>query len=129
MKPRRTRKGKQSSGVASQQAAFEFLREKYGTQELFSLDQFQAAAGFTDESIGTYLSKQFRDLLVEVSSDKYRVSLAFRRYATWPKFRDSVVTQNRILTHQYSSSSYENVVMFEFFMPLRNCKHPLKSGH
>jgi len=106
--------------VALQQAAFEFLREKYGTQELFSLDQFQTAAGFTDESIGTYLSKQFRDLLVEVSPDQYRVSLAFRQYATWPKFRDNVVTQNRILTHEYSGSSYENVVMFEFFMPLRN---------
>lgn len=119
MKPRRNRR-KPSPGVALQQAAFEFLREKYGTQELFSLGQFQAAAGFTDESIGTYISKQFRDLLVKVSPDKYRVSLAFRQYATWPKFRDNVVTQNRILTHEYSGSSYENVVMFEFFMPLRN---------
>lgn len=119
MKPRRGRR-KPSPGVALQQAAFEFLRVKYGTQELFGLDQFQAAAGFTDESIGTYLSKQFRDLLVEVSPNRYRVSLAFRQYATWPKFRDNVVTQNRILTHEYSGSSYENVVMFEFFMPLRN---------
>ena len=119
MKLRRNRR-KPGPGVALQQAAFEFLREKYGTQELFSLGEFQAAAGFTDESIGTYLSKQFRDLLVEVSSDRYRVSLAFRQYATWPKFRDNVVTQNRILTHEYSGSSYENVVMFEFFMPLRN---------
>src|SRR6185295_15216736 len=119
MKLRRNRR-KPGPGVALQQAAFEFLREKYGTQELFSLGQFQAASSFTDESIGTYLSKQFRDLLVEVSSDRYRVSLAFRQYATWPKFRDNVVTQNRILTHEYSGSSYENVVMFEFFMPLRN---------
>lgn len=119
MRPKRNRR-KPSPGVALQQAAFKFLREKYGTQELFSLHQFQEAAGFTDESIGTYISKQFRDLLVEVSPEKYRVSLAFRRYATWPKFRDNVVTQNRILTHEYASSSYENVVMFEFFMPLRN---------
>jgi len=117
---RRNKRRKPSPGVALQQAAFEFLREKYNTQELFSLDQFQSASGFTDESMVTYLSKQFRDLLVEVSSDKYRVSLAFRQYATWPKFRDNVVTQNRILTHDYSGSSYENVVMFEFFMPLRN---------
>jgi hypothetical protein len=117
MKTRRGRR-KPSPGVAKQEAAFEFLREKYGTQELFSLDEFQAAAGW--KSIGTYLSKQFRDLLVEVSENHYRVSLAFRQYATWPKFRDNVVTQNRILTHEYSVSSYENVVMFEFFMPLRN---------
>ena len=76
---------KPSPGVALQQAAFEFLRDKYGTQELFSLGQFQAAPGFTAESMVTYMSKQFRDLLVEVSPDRYRVSLAFRRYATWPK--------------------------------------------
>jgi len=120
MKSKRSRKRKPSPGVALQQAAFEFLREKYGTQELFSLGQFQSAAGFTGGSMGTYMSKQFRDLVIEVSPDRYRVSLAFRRYATWPKFRDNVVTQNRILTHEYSGSSYENVVMFEFFMPLRN---------
>jgi len=137
MKPKRNRRRKPSPGVALQQAAFEFLRDKYGTQELFSLGQFQAAAGFTAESMVTYMSKQFRDLLVEVLPDRYRVSLAFRRYATWPQFRDNVVTQNRILTHEYSSSSYENVVMFEFFMPLRNeellrfggCKKFCVNGH
>jgi hypothetical protein len=118
MKSKRNRRRRRSPGVARQQAAFEFLHEKYGTQELFSLEEFQRAAGW--KSIDTYFSKQFRDLLVEVSPDKYRVSLAFRRYATWPKFRDNVVTQNRILTQEYSASSYENVVMFEFFMPLRN---------
>lgn len=119
MKPRRSKR-RPGPGVALQRAAFEFLREKYATQELFTLKQFQLAAGFTDDSIGTYVSKQFRDLLVEVSPNTYRVSLAFRQYSSWPKFRDNVVTQNRILTHEYDVSSYENVVMFEFFMPLRN---------
>jgi hypothetical protein len=66
------------------------------------------------------MSKHFRDLLVKVTDDKLRVSLAFRQYAAWRKFRDNVVTQNRILTRKYERSSYENVVMFEFFMPLRN---------
>src|SRR5436189_5675552 len=66
------------------------------------------------------MSKHFRDLLVKVIDDKIRFSLAFRQYATWRKFRDNVVTQNRILTRQYERSSYENVAMFEFFMPLRN---------
>ncbi len=106
--------------VAQQRAAFDFLRDKYNTQELFTLDQFQTATGFGDVSFRTYISKHFRDLLVKVTADKLRVSLAFRQYATWRKFRDNVVTQNRILTRQYVRSSYDNVVMFEFFMPLRN---------
>lgn len=55
-----------------------------------------------------------------MTGNKFRVSLAFRQYAAWSKFRDRVVTQNRILTRKYERSSYENVVMFEFFMPLRN---------
>jgi hypothetical protein len=118
----RARKNGRSSEprVAQQRAAFDFLRDKYNTQELFTREQFQAATGFGDVSFDTYMSKHFRDLLVKVIDDKLRVSLAFRQYATWRKFRDNVVTQNRILTRQYERSSYENVVMFEFFMPLRN---------
>jgi len=106
--------------VAQQRAAFDFLRNKYNTQELFTREEFQTAAGFSDVSFDTYMSKHFRDLLVKVTDDKLRVSLAFRQYATWRKFRDNVVTQNRILTRKYDRASYENVVMFEFFMPLRN---------
>jgi hypothetical protein len=119
---RRARKNNRNSElrVAQQRAAFDFLRDKYNTQELFTRQDFQKASGFGDASFDTYMSKHFRDLLVKVKDDKLRVSLAFRQYATWPRFRDNVVTQNRILTWQYDRSSYENVVMFEFFMPLRN---------
>jgi hypothetical protein len=119
---RKARKDNRNSEprVAQQRAAFDFLRDKYNTQELFTRQDFQKATGFSDVSFDTYTSKHFRDLLVKVNDDRLRVSLAFRQYATWSKFRDSVVTQNRILTRQYDRSSYENVVMFEFFMPLRN---------
>jgi hypothetical protein len=109
-----------SVGSPEQKAAFEFLRRKWMTQELFTKKEFQAATGYGDVSFRTYWAKQFKGLLVTVGEDLYRVSLAFRQFATWPKFRDNVVTQNRILTREYDRSSYENVVMFEFFMPLRN---------
>ncbi|GAH66378.1 unnamed protein product, partial [marine sediment metagenome] len=54
------------------------------------------------------------------AKDQYRVSLAFRRFATWQSFRDNVVTQKRILTRTYGRACYPNVLMFDFFMPLRN---------
>src|SRR5690606_2000785 len=92
---------------------------KCNTQELFSVAQFGAATGWSDVSFRTYLSKQFKDLLIPVG-DKFRVSFAFRRFGTWPKFRDNVVTQKRKLTRAYKPNLHENVVMFEFFMPLRN---------
>src|SRR4051812_19154120 len=97
---KRARKNNRDSElrVAQQRAAFDFLRDKYNTQELFTREEFQKATGFGDVSFGTYMSKHFRDLLIKVNDDRLRVSLAFRQYATWPKFRDNVVTQNRILT-------------------------------
>ncbi len=103
-----------------QHKAFEFLSERYISQEPFTREQFKTATGFSDESFRTYLSKQFKYLLVNVDRDLYRVSLAFRQFSTWPKFRDNVVTQIRLLTRQYKTACYENVVMFEFYMPLRN---------
>jgi hypothetical protein len=106
--------------VALQRAAFDFLFDKYKSQEIFTREQFQKATGFSDVSFRTYLSKQFRGLLIEVDDKSYRVNLAFRQYSTWPKFRDNVVTQNRRLTRKYLPTCYPNVVTFEFFMPLRN---------
>ena len=108
-----------SANREPQEHAFQFLLEKCNTQELFTRQQFSEATGWSDESFRTYLSKQFKDLLIPVG-DKFRVSFAFRRFGTWRKFRDNVVTQNRRLTRAYKPHLHENVVMFEFFMPLRN---------
>jgi len=108
-----------SENREQQKRAFNFLLEKCNTQEFFTKEEFGAATGWTDGSFRTYLSKQFKDLLIAVG-DKYRVSFAFRRFGTWTKFRDNVVTQNRKLTRAYKRHQHENVVMFEFFMPLRN---------
>jgi hypothetical protein len=105
--------------LAPQRAAFAFLLNKFNTQELFNSREFNEATGWSEVSFRTYLSKQFRELLISVG-DQYRVSLAFRQYSTWSKFRDGVVTQNRRLTREYARTCYSNVVMFEFFMPLRN---------
>ncbi len=104
-----------------QEKAFEFLLEKFNTQQLFTLKQFADAAGWevTSSTFKTYFSKQFEGLLIK-SGDLYGVSQLFLKYNQWPKFRDSVVTQKRILRREYSPSSYENVIMFEFFMPLTN---------
>jgi len=46
------------------------------------------------------------------------VSFAFRRFGTWTKFRDNVVLKPKTYT-RHKRHQHENVVMFEFFMPLR----------
>lgn len=104
-----------------QEKAFKFLLAKFNSQELFTLEQFATAAGWqvSSSTFKTYFSKQFEGLLIR-SGDSYGVSQLFLKYNEWRKFRDSVVTQKRILRHDYTPSSYENVIMFEFFMPLTN---------
>jgi hypothetical protein len=104
-----------------QEKAFRFLQEKFNTQQLFSLEEFATAAGWNvaSSTFKTYFSKQFEGLLIK-SGSQYGVSQLFLKYNEWRKFRDSVVTQKRILRRDYSASSYENVIMFEFFMPLTN---------
>jgi hypothetical protein len=104
-----------------QEKAFKFLLDKFNSQELFTLEQFAKAGGWdpTASTFRTYFSKQFEGLLIK-NGDLYGVSQLFLKYNQWPKFRDSVVTQKRILRREYSASSYETVIMFEFFMPLTN---------
>jgi len=109
-----------STNREPQKKAFQFLLEKCNTQQLFTVNEFKTATGWSEESFKTYRSKQFKNLLIPMDEDRFRVSFAFRRFGTWQKFRDSVVTQNRRLTREYKRDVHENVVVFEFFMPLRN---------
>ncbi len=99
--------------------AFDFLHQRCITQEPFTLDEFRAATGFSRSSFDTYLSKQFRSLLEPRPGNTFRVILAFRQF-TWPKFRDEIATQKRRFRRKYQAICYNHVLLFEFFMPLRN---------
>src|SRR5438552_860295 len=114
--------GKNSVSAESenQKKAFEFIQAKFNSQELFTSEEFQVATGYSDVSFKTYLSKQFRGLLIPTGEGHFRISTVFRQFSTWKKFKDKVVTQNRNLGRSYTEICYENVVIFEFYMPLRN---------
>lgn len=116
-----------SAESEEQKKAFKFLRERCFTQESFTTDEFQAATGWSDASFKTYLSKQFRPLLIEDETGKYKVGMGFRRFGDWKRFRDLIVTQNRKKPKQYNPTIYRNLVIFEFFMPLRN-EEPLRAA-
>jgi hypothetical protein len=102
-----------------QRRAFEFLLKKFQSQELFTKQAFRSATGWAEGTFNTYCSKQFNELLVRVG-DSYRVHGIFGQFSNWAKFRERVVTQKRKLVRAYTSSIFESVVVFEFFMPLRN---------
>jgi hypothetical protein len=102
-----------------QERAFVFLLEKYNSQEAFTKKEFQAATGWGDVSFRAYWSKQFEGLVTSVGN-KLRVHGVFARYTDWNKFHDNVVTQKRKLQKRYKTSLFEKVILFDFFMPLRN---------
>jgi hypothetical protein len=102
-----------------QQLAYNFLKDKFETQTTFTKKQFQNHTGWPDSSFATYWSKQYSTLLVPVDRLSYRVSEAFRRVSEWNDFQTHV-TQNRRVSSDYSTLTFENVVLFEFFMPLTN---------
>lgn len=104
----------------NQQKSFNYLLEKFNSQESFTKNEFQAATGWDNRSFNTYFSKQFKTLLLPIKNDgKYRVSEVFRRFMTWERFQTHV-SQNRHVAMDYSVLTYDNVIIFEFFMPLTN---------
>lgn len=103
--------------VEPQRHAFEFLSEHLQSQETFTLAEFQAATGWTDKSFKTYLSKQFRAFLDPSGGDRFRVSEAFRPFVTWRKFRQHVTQVRRVVT-DYIPGPFQEVLIYEFFMPL-----------
>lgn len=104
-----------------QRKAFEFLKEKFESQELFTTAEFQKHTGFdNDNTFRTYMSKHFKGLLLPAGKDAYRVSAVFRQFSTWSKFVDKVVSQNRNFGRKYENEILDAVIIFEFYMPLRN---------
>jgi len=108
-----------SKETDEQKRAFQFLSEKFCTQKTFNKEEFRHATGWEPVTFNTYWSKQFKTLLRKDQTDSYRVSEVFRRFITWEKFQTHV-TQNRSVATDYTTLSYENVILFEFFMPLTN---------
>ena len=103
-----------------QKRLFDFMSSHFATQETFTLEALRNASGYDFNSFEIYRSKQFGSLLVSASDDKVRVSHSFRRFNTWEKFREEVVSQKRKLTRRYRALGHQRVMSFEFFMPLRN---------
>jgi hypothetical protein len=114
--------------LKDQRAAFDFLREKFRSQESFTKIELQQKTSWDWKSVSTYWSKQFEPFVKPVSpilkgsarkDQKYRVTRAFLPFGTWTKFRRHV-SQKRRLTFEYDHSTYETVLLFDFFLPLTN---------
>jgi hypothetical protein len=106
----------------NQRVVFEFFVEHLETKESFSKQELEQLTTWQGQSFNTYWSKLFRPFLVKDRSDarKYHVTEAFRRIATWEKFRQHVTQVRSLELADYEPLKYDLVRIYEFFMPLTN---------
>lgn len=97
--------------------AFEFLTNKFKSQDAFSKEDLRQAAGWSKSTFDTYWPKQLKQLLVHSPDGGYRVSESFLRVSSLKGFL-AHVSQVRVVASDYSYQSYASVLQFEFFMPL-----------
>lgn len=101
----------------TQLAAHKFFTERLQTLAPFTKKDLQAVTGWSDTALDTYWSKQFKGFIELVSGDTYRVRENFRRYLPWKKFR-ALVTQVKTVPPIYAPTVFDDVVIYEFYMPL-----------
>jgi hypothetical protein len=109
--------------LEGQRRAFDFLSSHLQSQEPFTKEEFKRATGWiVGTTFDTYWQKQFKSFVEPIGSDRYHVIETFRPYMTWQKFRQHV-TQVRRVVADYSPKIFENVLIYEFYMPLTNEAH------
>lgn len=102
---------------------FEFLCKKFLTHEPFTKDELRSVvSGVGSNTFNTYWSKWIKNFLVNMSEERFRVAEAFRPYSTWEKFY-WICTQKRRTYRDYTEHTYNNVIIYDFLMPLSNEEH------
>lgn len=102
---------------STQRAAYRFFVEHLQSLEPFTKEDLQNATGWSEGALETYWSKQFKGFLENVSGDKWRLRENFRRFIPFKKFR-SLVTQVKTVPPTYAPVVFDDVVIYEFYMPL-----------
>jgi len=99
----------------SPRKGYAFFREHAKKGNLFTLDELIDASGWSKQSINTYRSKQWKDLL-ESDGSKLRVRREFLRLSEH-EFLDHI-TQKRPLFAKYKRTAHPALLIFEFLLPL-----------
>jgi hypothetical protein len=80
-------------------------------------EDLRQATGWSQAALDTYWSKQFRGIIEDLGDGEYRVRERFRQFLDWRKFRN-LVTQVKTVPPSYAPTTFDEVVVYEFYMPL-----------
>lgn len=109
--------------LEGQRKAFLFLTSHLQSQETFTKEEFKKATGWlVGRTFDTYWMKQFKPFVEPIGNSRYHIRETFRPYMIWAKFRQHVTQVRRVVT-DYSPVIYENVLIYEFYLPLTNEAH------
>lgn len=95
--------------------AYQFFREQYAADTSFTVQNLMLATGWSKSSVETYITKQFRELL-ERSRGAIRVRPEIQQF-TEEEFL-TLATQKREIYTRYRTVKYQEVVIYEFLLPL-----------
>lgn len=101
----------------TQLAAHKFFIEKLNSLEPFTKADLMAVTGWSDASADAYWSKQFKNIVEDLGGGNYRVRERFRAYQDWKRFK-GLVTQVKAAPAKYKPTTFDEVVVYEFYMPL-----------
>lgn len=108
-------------GPESQKKALDFFARHFVSHEPFTPEDLTKAAGWSASSSKACLSKHACVFTDALPDGRYRVTQAFRRYRSWRAFK-RLVTQTR-RSPQYEYKPYDEVLVYEFLLPLSNEEH------
>lgn len=101
---------------------YEFLVKHYTKKKAFTKEEFKDFVNYENpETFNTYYSKKLQDFIISspLDPEKLYVSDVFRHYNRWEIFKN-LFSQRLHLKAEYKRFSYENVIIYEFFMPMTN---------
>ena len=113
---------KQAGKTDNQRKAFDFLKDHFESQAPFTKKDLEAVTTWKGKSFSTYWSKQLKPFVGSTDGRNFQVTEGFRPFATWGAFQRHV-TQVRRVYSDYTLFRYDSLLIFEFFMPLRNETH------
>jgi hypothetical protein len=101
----------------TQRAVHKFFMERLQDLKPFTKKDLQQVTGWQEKALDTYWSKQYKGLVDDLGNGQFRMRERFRVLAPWKKFQ-AFVTQVRTLPPTYAPTVYDQVVAYEFYLPL-----------
>lgn len=96
--------------------AYKLLRQYATSQKSFTISDVVKAIGWKPRTVDTYIRKQWKDFLVSPDAATYRVLPEFERMTQVEFF--TLVTQKRAVFSKHKRVQFEEVVTYEFLLPL-----------